>query len=114
MIDTICADVLSDPASLASWVLDDPAAESDQSYMAIDTQPTSPFKDNIYVVWSEDGQNIPPSALGNTVVGFPLLFAFSDDGINFSKPIDTRTFGAVVESFLKTAPGEEPRARHVG
>jgi CheY-like chemotaxis protein len=32
----------------------------------------------------------------------------------FSKPIDTRTFGAVVESFLKTPSAEEPRARHVG
>jgi CheY-like chemotaxis protein len=32
----------------------------------------------------------------------------------FSKPIDTRTFGAVVESFLKTAPAEEPSARHAG
>ncbi|HEY6477242.1 MAG TPA: response regulator [Polyangia bacterium] len=32
-----------------------------------------------------------------------------------SKPIDTRTFGAVVESFLKAAPpAEEPRARHAG
>jgi CheY-like chemotaxis protein len=32
----------------------------------------------------------------------------------FSKPIDTRTFGAVVESFLKAAPAEECRARHLG
>jgi CheY-like chemotaxis protein len=32
----------------------------------------------------------------------------------FSKPIDTRTFGAVVESFLKPAPAEEPRARRAG
>jgi CheY-like chemotaxis protein len=32
----------------------------------------------------------------------------------FSKPIDTRTFGAVVESFLKTTSPEEPRARRAG
>ncbi len=32
-----------------------------------------------------------------------------------SKPIDTRTFGAIIESFLKAAPpAEEPRARHAG
>jgi CheY-like chemotaxis protein len=31
-----------------------------------------------------------------------------------SKPIDTRSFGAVIESFLKAATREEPRARQVG
>jgi CheY-like chemotaxis protein len=31
-----------------------------------------------------------------------------------SKPIDTRSFGAVVESFLKTPNREEPRARQAG
>jgi CheY-like chemotaxis protein len=31
-----------------------------------------------------------------------------------SKPIDTRSFGAVIESFLKTATREEPHVRQVG
>jgi CheY-like chemotaxis protein len=31
-----------------------------------------------------------------------------------SKPIDTRSFGAVIESFLKATTREEPRARQVG
>src|SRR2546422_1807396 len=94
------------PASLASWVLDDPAAESDQSYMAIDTQPTSPFKDNIYVVWSEYGA----PALGNTPVGFQLLFARSTDhGATFSMPIDISDSCAYQEasSYINTGPNGE-------
>ena len=102
------------PGSQANWVIDDPNAGSDQPFMAVDDEPTSPFKDNVYVVWSEYGNSrcvggTTPNAccdpmnpcggagvcthflptLGNTPAGFYLLFSRSTDGgATFSTPID--------------------------
>ncbi len=74
------------PSNQATWVFQDLNGNADQPFMVIDQQATSPNQDNIYVVWSDYG---PGPALGNTKLGFPLLFSRSTNhGLTFSPPID--------------------------
>lgn len=101
------------PASSVSWALDDPGATADQPWMAIDTQPSSPYADNVYVVWSEYGT----VTLGNTPVGFPLLFARSTDGAaTFSTPIDISDSCSLQEgsSSITTGPNGEIYVAWIG
>jgi hypothetical protein len=101
------------PVALAGFAENHVDAAADQGFMAIDNQPDSPFRDNIYVVWSEYGNHrcqggsnsgnicsdpshcpggscnavFPP--MGNVMSGFPLFFTRSTNGAaTFALPID--------------------------
>jgi hypothetical protein len=101
------------PESLTSWAVNDPNGNADQGYMAIDTQPGSPFQDNIYVVWSDYPSTPYPGQRG-----FALLFTRSTDhGATFSMPIDiSDSLGCGQEhsSHIATGPNGEIYVAWIG
>src|SRR6266571_149004 len=57
---------------------------NDKPYLAVDTNPRSPFRDSVYVVWDNASFNAGKSSANNA-----LLFARSTDGgQTFSSPLD--------------------------
>jgi len=96
------------PEALRTWAYAPAlgAGNPDQGWMAIDVDPDSPYRNRIYVLFSD----YPPE--GGTPVyaltGFPLVSAWSDDGgATFSDPIDISDAPEPLQegsSFVTTGP----------
>ena len=60
---------------------------NDKPYIAVDTNPQSPFRDSVYVAWDNASNNAGKSSSNNA-----LLFARSTDGgLTFSSPLTLNT-----------------------
>ena len=60
---------------------------NDKPYIAVDTNPQSPFRDSVYVAWDNASNNAGKSSANNA-----LLFARSTDGgLTFSSPLTLNT-----------------------
>jgi hypothetical protein len=73
---------------------------NDKPYLAVDTNPHSPFRDSVYVAWDNASNNAGKSSANNA-----LLFARSTDGgLTFSSPIAVNTLTGGSSSVIGADP----------
>src|SRR3989442_4871830 len=73
---------------------------NDKPYIAVDTNPNSPFRDSVYVAWDNASFNAGKSSANNA-----LLFARSTDGgRTFSSPIAVNTLTGGPSSVIAADP----------
>src|SRR5260370_37072959 len=73
---------------------------NDKPYLAVDTNPHSPFRDSVYVAWDNASNNAGKSSANNA-----LLFARSTDaGQTFSSPIAANTLTGGPSSVMSAYP----------
>jgi hypothetical protein len=73
---------------------------NDKPYLAVDTNPTSPFRDSVYVAWDNASNNAGKSSANDA-----LLFARSTDGgLTFSSPIAVNTLTGGPSSVIGADP----------
>jgi hypothetical protein len=73
---------------------------NDKPYLAVDTNPHSPFRDSVYVAWDNASNNAGKSSANNA-----LLFARSTDGgQTFSSPIAANTLTGGPSSVIGADP----------
>ena len=73
---------------------------NDKPYIAVDTNPNSPFRDSVYVAWDNASFNAGKSSANNA-----LLFARSTDGgLTFSSPIAVNNLTGGPSSVIAADP----------
>ena len=73
---------------------------NDKPYIAVDTNPNSPFRDSVYVAWDNASLNAGKSSANNA-----LLFARSTDGgLTFSSPIAVNSLTGGPSSVIGADP----------
>src|SRR5260370_22567519 len=77
---------------------------NDKPYIAVDTNPQSPFRDSVYVAWDNASFNAGKSSANNA-----LLFARSTDGgLTFSSPTTLNTLTGGPNAVIGADPFVRP------
>ena len=76
---------------------------NDKEYIAADANPSSPFRNRLYVTWTRFAQFFSPTAQFEAT---PINVAVSDDGVNWSAPQAISGFSPVCNAALFGAPNQ--------
>ncbi len=76
---------------------------NDKPFLATDANPSSPFRNRVYVSWTRFAQFFSPTA---AFADSPINIAYSDDGVNWSAPQAISGFSPDCSAALYGAPNE--------